>query len=222
MLALMLGTAALTKAQGLLGIDSALLSYSYTSNTSFNSLDLYKITVLNYDTASSFTGSYEVAYAVDSAGTGTFLQSLDSNLVSNVTIAPSGGLTDSAIISIDTRFRSGINTVVIWPRMSSTTFNTVDSLKLQVLVMGFAGITQNDLVIKHQLFPNPANQQLFVLNKDPNFIIERVSFWTTEGKLIHTEAFKGKLDVSSLPAGPYFIEFISTLGKTTRYKLIKE
>jgi len=212
----------IVKAQSSLGIDTTAGSYQYNSTTSFNSIEIYVVSVKNYG-PQPYNGVVYLEYAVDTTNIGGSLDSLttDSFFVNN--LGTFATYPDSTSLIIDVlKFKSGINTVVIWPRMGSTPFTTYDSLKLQVLVMGYAGISENNLAIKQELFPNPANQLLFVLNKDPKFIIEQVRILDSESKLIRAENFNGKLDVGGLPAGLYFIEFTSALGKTTRYKLIKE
>ncbi len=209
------------KSQSSLGIDSSFLSYSYVSPTSYNNVDLYTVTIYNFG-PQIFTGNYQVIYAIDSAGIGN-LNWVDSNTVSAATIAVNTGLADSAFIPISqTAYRSGINTVVIWPRMTSTPFTPVDTLKVQVLVMGFAGVTKNEVIINQKLFPNPIQQQLFIVNNDKNFVIEQVRIFDISGKLVYSEIYKGTIDVSKLISGTYTLEFADKAGKTTRYKVIKE
>jgi len=213
-----------TKAQSTLGIDTSLLSYSYVSSTSYNNVDAYTVSVFNYG-PQVFTGNYQVIYAVDSANTGNSSNYIwvDSSTVSSVTILVNASLSDSVSIPINpTSYRQGLNTVISWPRMISTPFTPYDSLKLQVLVMGFAGIDEKEIVMGQKLFPNPAKQLLFIQNHDRNFVIEQVRFLNIEGKLLYTESFKGLLDVSKLPPGFYLVDFVNASGKTNRYKVIKE
>ncbi len=208
------------RAQATLGIDTAMFSYSYNPTTSMLSMEPYSVTVHNFSTA-SFVGTYTVVYAVDTLFDSIPPVQLDSNTVSNITILAGQGVPDSTTLLIDsTNFRHGINTVVIWPRVSSGT--TADSLRIPVMVVGWAGIQNPDLVIRPRLFPNPAKQEIFIGNPDPKQVIEQVRIWTAEGKLMLQEKFTGKVNVSTLSAGFYYVEFETVRGKLSRYKLIKE
>lgn len=209
------------QAQSTLGIDTSFLSYAYTSPTSFNNADLYKVSVYNYG-PQMFVGNYEVVYAVDSANTGALLIAY-ADSVTNTTIPVNGSVPDSAIISISTLYyRAGINTVVIWPRMTSTPFTTLDSIRFQVLVTGFAGIAPTEIKFDTKIYPNPAHQTLLVLNNDPNFAIERVRIFNALGTQLSDAAFTGKVDLGDLATGSYYLEFVAANGQTRRHKLIKE
>jgi len=216
---LLVNASLVVKAQSSLGIDTT--GYSYNSNTSFNSTDMYAVNIMNYG-PQPYSGDVFVEYAVDSTASGASLVSLLTDSLNVTNLGMLGTFPDSITLTIDSRFRSGINTVVIWPRMGSTPFTTHDSLKLQVLVTGSFGISNPELLISQKLFPNPAKQEIFIANTDPKFEIERVRIFNPEGKLQKDEPFKGKTDVSALSAGTYFIEFLGKDGKSSRHKLIKE
>ena len=119
-------------------------------------------------------------------------------------------------------FRSGINTVVIWPRSRTGAFTTHDSLKVNVLVAGYSGINNPFYAEKTIVFPNPMQNRLFITNKDRNFIIEQVRILDISGQLIYAEKFKGSIDVSKLTSGTYTLEFSDKTGKISRYKVVKE
>lgn len=217
------------KAQVSLGIDTA--NYSYPATTSTNSNDLYKVNVRNYG-SQSYTGDIYVDYWIDSTGSNNMfaLRYMREDTLFNYTI-PAGSLApDSTVIFIrdstnlggNYHYRQGINTVVIWPRSNGTSYITHDSLKVPVLVMGYYGIDNPTLKVSPKIFPNPAQQELFVSNPDPNFVIEQVRFFSPEGRLLMQQAFSGKLELGQLAAGVYFVEFAGKDGKTSRYKLIKE
>jgi hypothetical protein len=216
--------------QSSLGIDTANGAMIYVTPTSFLSTDPLILTIKNYG-PQPYTGVVTVNYALDSSGTGNMLGliSLDSNSVAVTNLQVNGGFMDSASLFInDTsalypfHFRSGINTVVIWPRSGSGDFITQDSAKINILVSGYAGISNPVLHITQKIFPNPAKQELFVSNNDPKFVIEQVRIFTSEGKLAYEEKYRGKIDLARLLPGIYFIELASKEGKTNRYKLIKE
>lgn len=211
------------KGQSTLNLDSANVVYTY--QVTFNSTDYFRV-ILHNSGPQTYSGTVHVVYAVDSAANGGMLQlqqladdSLPVYLVAGDTISESHVITISPSL-----FKHGINTVVIWPRMSSTSppFLTGDSLKIPILVDTVAGIHDLSLTLGAHLFPNPAQQILYVQVKDPDKSIERVSFLTIEERLIREMAFTGKLDVGDLPAGVYFVELTGSKGRLARYKIIKE
>ena len=208
------------KAQSDLGIDSNFFSYSIPTSTSFNNNDNYIVSVKNFG-PQTYTGTVIVEFYLDSSTVGSSFVKLDSSIINNTVISPNSGVSDSALIHIDsTKFRSGINTVVIWPKTSSAT--THDSLKINILVVGYAGINGPINTNKTIIFPVPMQNKLFVANKDQNFIIEQVRIFDLSGRLIQDEKFNGSLDVSKLTSGVYTLEFSDKNGKTSRYKVIKE
>jgi len=206
----------LVKGQASLGVDSA----SYNGSTSYNSIEQYLVHVRNYG-SQSYSGPLHIIYAIDSTtnNIGPLVIMADDSV--NATIGVFGSLADSASVTITpTLYKTGINTVVIWPRSTSAAFLTHDSLKLQVLVMP-AGI-ENHTQSKPVIFPNPMQGRVFVTNKDPNFIIEQVRICDISGQLVHAEKFIGSVDVSKLAAGVYTLEFTDKSGKSCRYKVVKE
>jgi len=209
------------KGQSSLGIDNSFLSYSYNDTTYFNTPDTFKIKVKNYG-PQIFAGAVEIVYAVDSSNTGNGITPVISDS-SIVNIPLNGSVGDSSSISIaPNAFRSGINTVVIWPRSASSAFTTHDSLKLSVWVLGYAGIHNLSGKEKTFVFPNPTQNRLYIANKDPDFIIEQVRILDISGQLIYSDFFKGSIDASKLTSGTYTLEFSDKTGKTSRYKVIKE
>lgn len=232
MIAVLLSGTSFVKAQSSLGIDTSAGSFSYVSSTSFNSILPFQVSLKNFGTQ-PYTGTVHIMYALDSTGLNSMfgLRNMVDDSIT-VTLSPGTTASDSTSATVNDstntgasyHFRSGINTVVIWPRMSSTTppFTTVDSLKLNILVMGYNGIHEQPLILSQKIFPNPAKQELFIANIDEGFTIERVRIISSDGKLIVEEAFKYKLDLSGLIPGIYFIEFHNAKGKIMRYKLIKE
>ncbi len=216
---LLLSSISIIKAQSSLGIDS--VNYIYSDTVCFNDYDGFTVNVVNYG-PQPYSGMISLEYGVDSSNTGNSLVSLRTDTFQSNNLSVFGYIGDSANILISTGFRSGINTVVIWPRSTSSSFTTYDSLKIPVWVMCFAGINNPEIKISAKVFPNPAKQELFIANNDKIFIIEQVRVLSTDGKLLSDERFTGKVDLSTLAPGIYFIEFQSTSGKTSRYKVIKE
>jgi hypothetical protein len=219
---MLLSSISLLIGQSSLGIDSG--NYSAPSTANYNSSYNFVVKIKNYG-PQAFTGVVDVMYAVDSTTNNSApLDTINSHLTSSLSIAVGAEKGDSILISVvPSIFRTGINTVVIWPRTTSSTANfiTHDSLKIHVLVLGYAGIknySETALII----FPNPVQNHLFIANMDPHFMIEQVSIFDVAGQLVLSEKFKGSIDVSILSGGVYNLEFSDKNGKIRHYKVIKE
>lgn len=213
-------------AQTSLGIDTTFGSYSYNAPTSVNSNESLHVTIKNYGTQ-AYTGIIHIIYAVDSTGTGNVSNLTlihDDSLTTTINI--NGTAPDSANFVIQSSgsyaFRQGINTVVIWPRSTSASFMTHDSLQIQLLVAGYAGTHEILIPAATGVYPNPTKQALYLLNNNPDFVVEQVSIWDVEGRQNPVHYTGEKIDLGHLPAGQYYLQLTSKEGKTLRYKVIKE
>jgi hypothetical protein len=210
--------------QATLGMDTAMLSYSYSNPVMFNSTDMFHVTIKNYG-STSYTGQINVAFSVDTTGgSGPPTDSLGSHVITS-TIAPGAGVLDSMQITINSSgagaFRSGINTVVIWPRSQNSSFITHDSLRLSLLVNPSA-IESRTVTIKPSLFPNPARERVYILDNDSSFSIEQVRILDASGRIVYAGKCKSYIDLETIGRGFYTLEFVTTNGKTCRVKLVKE
>lgn len=215
----MLLSGTLLKGQSSLGIDTTW--YYYSDTTCFGNNDLYMINVKNYG-PQPYTGEITIDYAVDSTTIGNSFTLLTSDSFPGINISTLGSVPDSNYISITPAFRSGINTVVIWPRSTTTNFTTHDSLYIPVWVPCLMGISDIEIKLNTKIFPNPVQQYLFIANTDKNFMVEQVRIFSCEGKLLNDEPFSGKINLSGLSPGIYFIELSNSRGQTSRHKIIKE
>jgi hypothetical protein len=199
-----------------LGIDS--FNYSIPTTVNFNSSYTFSVNVVNYG-PSPYNGSLDIGYAIPSP-TAVAIYDTSSSHFTNMSLAVGAEQPDTNTITIDGRFKSGINTVVIWPK-STTDVITHDSLKVNIYVTGSFGIA-NYYEPRPIVFPNPMKNRLYIANMDPNFVIERVRIWNVLGTPVYEGSFKGSLDVTSLASGAYTVEFTDTMGRHARYKIIKE
>ena len=72
------------------------------------------------------------------------------------------------------------------------------------------------------LYPNPAEDYLYVENKNINVIIEDITILDTTGKVVKRKTFSyEKIETNDLNSGLYFIEFRTNLGLITK-KFIKK
>lgn len=205
------------RSQSALYIDSVLV---YEDTVILNSTDLYVVQLRNAGPV-AYTGTLSVMYAVDSAGTGTQLSLLDSSFVFLVGFDTGMVHLDSSLVTIDQRFRSGINTVVIWPRSSDPSFITKDSIRVAVFVSGVAGVHERALQTL-SWYPNPAQQEILIVNRDDENRIEQVRIWTMDGRLLLTQRGGPRVNLANLASGAYLIEFLSANGKSARYRFIRQ
>ena len=209
------------KGQSTLGVDS--IGYSINDSTYFGNTDAYQFSMHNYG-PQVVSGPVQFFVGVDSsAGGGTvLLTKLDSMMA---TIAVNSSVTFTTSIGIGfsgtSDFRSGINTVVIWPRQINS-ITTFDSLKVPVWVLGTFGIKNFEKPEKAIVFPNPVMDKLFISHNEKDFTIQTIKIFDLNSRLVSTESFKGYLDLHKLNSGTYYIEFISSEGKNLSYKIIKE
>jgi hypothetical protein len=205
------------KGQSSLGIDSS--NYNIPPSVSYNAVYTFSVNVKNYG-PQAFNGSFDLAYVVDSSGTFSSPDTSNSHFVF-LNIPVNNEQPDTHSVVIDGKFKSGINTVVIWPK-GGVNLITHDTLKVKITVTGvlngIANYTQSNPII----FPNPVRNRLFITNRSSDFIIEQVRIWDISGNMIYNEIFKGSIDVNKLTSGFYTLELTDKVGKVSRYKIIKE
>ena len=104
------------KAQNSLGIDST--NYIIPTTLNYNAAYTFLVNIKNYGPL-TFSGPFDVVYGVD---TGSFF--LDTLVIDTLsaTIAMGNEVSDSTSITVNVagKMRSGINTVVIWPRTANS------------------------------------------------------------------------------------------------------
>jgi hypothetical protein len=206
------------KGQISLGIDTS--ASALPNNLYYNSSYIYKATVRNYS-ATTYIGPVQVFFKLDSMASGVLVTL--ASPIPTMTIAPNDTASISVSINTDsTKFKSGINTVVIWPKNTTVPFITHDSMTGTVTTTGSAGIRNYSGTKPVIVFPNPVQNRLFTTNKDPNFFIEQVRIFDVSGRVVYAEIFKGSIDTGKLENGIYTIEFLDKTGKASRYKVIKE
>ena len=96
----------------------------------------------------------------------------------------------------------------------------------QFIVTGTMGVTDNETSTSFKLYPNPANDRLFVNLKDANTEIYYVTIATITGRtvmMLPQPEWQNGIDISSLEAGVYTFQMMDkqTKSVTTR-KFIKK
>jgi hypothetical protein len=225
-LAFLMATANFCIAQtGLFVNDSTV--YFDTDTTSQNSTITIYVAVVNPPSSANFTGNITIDIYNDSSGTGGFgaLIQVDSFYIQNATLTTADTVytSDSLFINPD-EFRSGINTVVIWPRTTTTSmFSTLDSARYSIFVINDLSSKEITKLEKLIVYPNPFSSKIWFTGLNQNGI-EQVRVLDVLGKELLSIQVDGKtpLDLSNLSAGVYFIKMQSKDGKQIIIKTIKE
>lgn len=175
----------------------------------------YAGTVFN-NSNQTYTGNITYYVGCDSTGSqGTIVEIIDSTNVSGNTISPFDTITHIDSIPIGPQFKSGINTVVIWPVADAmSAFVTLDSAKIDVFVIDPLKITNTHVLDQLVLYPNPFSDKIWLLTKG-NLSIEEVRIMDALGRVIYTDKNPNKsyIETGHLSQGVYLIELIYNGGK---------
>lgn len=207
-------------------INDSTLFFSSDTVTQGTSI-IYSIEIENGSPSTSYTGNITLEIYNDSTGAGGFdsIVKVDSAYIQAVTISAGGSLPYSDSINIDTSyFRSGINTVVIWPVASdASVFPTLDTIRYNIFVVHPLNNKTLLNIDKITLFPNPFGSLIWFKGIDKNSI-EQVRILNLLGEEILQSQIKetSPLDLSELTKGIYFIKLQLKDGKQIIIKTIKE
>lgn len=189
---------------------------------------IYSLQIVNGSPSTTYTGNITIQIYNDSTGGGGFgtLVKVDSSYIQAATIIQGGSMpfSDSLLISDSAGFRSGINTVVIWPVASDGSgFATLDSVRHNIFMVNPL-LNKNILLIdKITLYPNPFSSKIWFKGLDKNST-EQVRVLNLLGEEIMTLEAKEStaIDLSELARGIYFIKLQCKDGKQIIIKTIKE
>jgi|GEM_PF-2752542 len=202
-----------------LKVDS-LLNFPSLPDTALQGVvyDSIEVRVHNFS-INPFTGSVEVYMMSDSLQQVDILRN-DSNTI--FTIPPGGDTTLRALPGIvfnPGNFAAGDNIVVVWPHLR-TTF-PVDSFYIHVHYTLVSGIddplAENGIVLS----PVPAWQILGFTYTKPESI-EQVRIFDSKGRLMLDSTVPLQtLDVTSYPAGVYYVSILRKNGSRVVKKILK-
>lgn len=207
------------------GIDTAIFSYTDTVNfASFQNLSA-NILLKNTSSSGGFADSSLIVYAAADSGTGGASYKIfytDTVSVNFINPGDTAGVTVSDTVT-SFAFRSGVNTVVIWPKASNPGINTSDSLFLTVFVdTAGAGFYEHLLAKGFLMFPNPAKEELYFVPLTVKHPYRRIDVYDLEGRLVLSNSFQYKTDIGHLRAGVYIIYVLDEQGGARKVKFIKE
>jgi hypothetical protein len=147
----------------------------------------------------------------------------------DISLAMLNGQADSTNIA-DTispyAFRSGINTVVIWPVVNHGPSTTNDSLFINVFVdtTGWAtfGINDHKMNQGFIMYPNPSTDAIYFKALSADNPYRKIKIYDMEGRLVISSDFLKKVDVSFLKTGIYTVAVETLSGDQKKIKFLKE
>ena len=212
----------ISKAQTpLVGIEAGSFFGALNDTVLMSSSQPANIRLVIQDPGNTLSSQIPITTGVDSSQTGNILITTDT---ATVFVSPAFDTVYTTFnINIDPSFfRTGINTVVIWPVASTPgEFNTRDSLFENVFVnfnANLQSITIKPLIIG----PNPFSNTLHIMNLGGSLNFGQVRIWNNIGELVYSLPVQNKLDLNVLNSGIYFVELIDNGGSSTKFKVIKQ
>ncbi|MFY8184684.1 MAG: T9SS type A sorting domain-containing protein [Bacteroidia bacterium] len=191
-----------------------------------NSL-VYSIQITNGGPSITYTGDVTIQIYNDSLGSGGFgnIIPIDSAYIQGATISANSSISYTDSLTVDpANFKSGINTVVIWPVASNASgFITLDTIRYNIFVLYPLANKETQSMDKIILYPNPFSSKIWFKGLAKNSI-EQVRILNVLGEEIKQLRIKetSPLDLSDLQKGIYFIKLQSKDGIQIIIKTIKE
>ena len=178
----------------------------------------FNVFLKNLDSITQYNDSIDLLIEVDSAG---ILYPADTIQLGLQTINALDTVTFNVNHTIGSRYSPGNNVVVIWPVNGSGIYG--DSLVIDVFVLDPAIIEENDKEIGFVAYPNPVSNFLSVKSLWPFAKGMQYAIYGASGKLVLSGLVysEGRIDLTSLPAGLYFLELFNE-NNNGRIPIIKK
>lgn len=139
---------------------------------------------------------------------------LDKNSITHVKLVDVVGSLEDGFATYDS-FGNKVNDPYPTPFYSSG----FDLAGVGVINQGTVAGTNNPVPADITVYPNPADDVLFIGTKDTdNF---KVTLYDASGRCVFATAVTGKIDVSGFAAGIYFVEIAKENSKTTKHIVIQ-
>ncbi len=96
-----------------------------------------------------------------------------------------------------------------------------------IVVDNISGLSQHDVDGSFYLYPNPANELVYILLDNPTLEISSLTLFDAQGRRIGNELFSRmdsqmwSFDVSLLPKGVYFVQLVDAEGQVASAKLVR-
>jgi len=208
-----------------IGIDTIV---GITNGDTVNINQPYTITVFlkNYIPNSAYFGSVNIYYQTD-VGQQAGLQAIGLVNENQLSLTPNGQ-TDSLTGTFTPEapyfiFGGGITTVVVWPMVTTP---TADPYIISVYSRDLTAINEESNTPELSIFPNPANEQVALVLKNQNTVVERLRIYNLNGQVLldepplQNDKNYSVINTTNLTAGVYVIEAITKSG-TARRKFVK-
>ncbi len=210
----------------LIGVDTI---YGVSNGDTVNLGETYTLVVRvkNYVQNSAFFGPVHILFQTDK-GQQDGLNPLTIATENQMAFTPNGQ-TDSLAGTFTPEpayfiFGGGITTVVVWPMVTAP---IAEPYILSLYGRDLTGINEKGIDGPElSVFPNPANEQVAVVIKNQNTVVERVRIYSLNGQLLLDEQQLQNdrnyivINTANLTAGMYVIEAVTKHG-TARRKFVK-
>lgn len=197
----------------------------YLPDTVYIGVNFQANVTLQNHAVNPFTGNLYIEFAVDSTGTGNgVLQPIYTDSIKafpcSIGALDTLNLTNFSIPVSAGNFRTGVNTVVIWPRFQAPTGgNTIhDSLRKNVYAVDPLSVWKKDIYNSIKIKQIGDFIQIITDNKT---LIEQVRFIELSGNSITWAKYQLSGYLEHFKPGVYFLQITTSSGKTIMLKWLK-
>lgn len=206
--------------QSSIGIDTSSFSFTFTDTVNLQTPTFAASVRLINTGLLTITDSIDVIVAVDSGNAvlHNFFTVTDTS-----TMIPGDTTTWNLNSAPNAALRSGINTVVIWPKAYSPTTGTSDSLFLIVYVDTTGlGVYFHYTPKGFLMYPNPGHDVLNFKSFTTSSAYKKIRLYDSDGRLAMVAEFAEQIDVAALRQGIYIVSVESASGDYIKFRYIKE
>lgn len=109
-----------------------------------------------------------------------------------------------------------------WNRNDSSTWISLDEIYFEGAILP-VNSNEKDIHINHfNIFPNPADQFVYVDNQNDKFIPTTIRIYSSLGELLAVQKYTHRIDIQKLGAGKYFVEFNDEHGLRQYASFVKK
>jgi hypothetical protein len=118
-------------------------------------------------------------------------------------------------------FLNGETTViVIWPTGDGTK-SSFPPLRLKELTLTDdpSGVAKKNELNRIRIYPNPASSFFYIENPE-KYQEHSVRLFDVNGRMYTLQSYSGKIDISAIPSGTYFLRITSKKGETATARVV--
>lgn len=195
---------------------------SYPDTVFYQQMYYYDLKLINTG-AQSYSGGLELYWVVDSTANNGILRHFDSDSIAINTLYPNDSLSFNGTMVPNNMFRTGVNTVIIWPiafdAQGGAPFSATDSLRFNV-VMTNPNSVQDVLKQTIIIGPNPTHDKVYITTNSGWEGLE-YNIVNTSGMHVAEGRYVNQIDMGYLPSGVYVLQLRFKSGQVQRFKVIK-